>query len=449
MAALILLLALLAATGVRGANDSPVALDGWREARSSHLTVVTNLGESTVLGLLQVLEAQRLIVLERMGTGAEDSLPTTIFIFADEASYAPFRLAEREGQFLPTAFENLLVVHGGAAQRPLGLAASHEYTHALVSESGRPMPLWLHEGLAEYFSTIRLFADRVVLGAAVPGHRAALRHRAFLPFVDLAEVGGRSPLYHGESGRRFYAQSWLMVHYLLSDEVRAAGLFAEMGGLAEGEDAAAELFGLSAEALDGALRRYLNLPVLPSRTVELVRPAPGPGTPGGSRALETSETAYRLGLVALEQARWSESAERYALARDLLETAVTLAPDGGDAHAGLAHLEAALGHGEVAQQLFERAVYLDALEPRSYVHYAQLLLRDDRLEDSRELGSMMPDPQWAAVRATQMLRRALELEPRHPRLREAAEVEKESGAERVPAAPGGVSNRQRPPQLLW
>lgn len=55
------------------------------------------------------------------------------------------------------------------------------------------MPLWMNEGLAEYFSTVVVKKDRIEFGADKPAHRAVLDHYAMLPLERVFAIGPDSP----------------------------------------------------------------------------------------------------------------------------------------------------------------------------------------------------------------------------------------------------------------
>ena len=53
--------------------------------------------------------------------------------------------------------------------------AVHELMHGILSASESSLPLWLEEGLAEYFSTAQIRGGVLTLGAPIPEHRQRVR----------------------------------------------------------------------------------------------------------------------------------------------------------------------------------------------------------------------------------------------------------------------------------
>ena len=70
------------------------------------------------------------------------------------------------------------------------------------------LPLWLNEGLAEFYSHARLETEKVLIGTPAPYHLAALQENTPLPLETLVSVDYASE-YYTESNRTtiFYAQS--------------------------------------------------------------------------------------------------------------------------------------------------------------------------------------------------------------------------------------------------
>jgi hypothetical protein len=90
----------------------------------------------------------------------------------------------------------------------------HEMVHALMHRYFGDLPRWLDEGLAQYFSTLRLEEGRVVLGDPVA--QAAAVPASLLPSVrelTLADAGRFKPHdVDSVTAARFYAGAWVLVH---------------------------------------------------------------------------------------------------------------------------------------------------------------------------------------------------------------------------------------------
>jgi hypothetical protein len=146
-----------------------------------------------------------------------------VYLFEDHARYQRFMqsrypdLPERRAFFVAQprtigGTEDLLVYTfwGERIQQDL----RHELTHALLHSVIRDVPLWLDEGLAEYFE---LPPDRKGLN---PAHLASLRRGPLGPYKpdltrleSLTEVKQMTPTE--------YRESWAWVHLMLRDKPEA------------------------------------------------------------------------------------------------------------------------------------------------------------------------------------------------------------------------------------
>lgn len=133
----------------------------------------------------------------------------------------------------------------------------HEYAHHFMMQyHGRVYPPWYVEGFAEFMMTAR-FTDHAV----EVGHTNAVRARtlsireSWLPLEQILFERSRHPAAQG----RFYAQSWLLTHYLLNGPERLRQLQSYMAALARAEDprrAFTASFGVEPADLQSRLRRY-------------------------------------------------------------------------------------------------------------------------------------------------------------------------------------------------
>ena len=89
-----------------------------------------------------------------------------------------------------------------------------EYVHTLLQSNDR-LPLWMNEGLAEFYANSIIEDDRVVLGKARADAILYLRNESLMPLTRLLQVTRESPEYRNEDRTPlFYAQSWALLHYL-------------------------------------------------------------------------------------------------------------------------------------------------------------------------------------------------------------------------------------------
>jgi tetratricopeptide (TPR) repeat protein len=206
-------------------------------------------------------------VFARVLPGARDRslLPPFVVVFGSDRSFEPYKptlngkpapvggYVVREPQIPCMA---LRLDRGGESYRTI----FHEYAHVLFD--GPRIPLWLREGVAEYYSTTLLNHDRrrVLLGAPVAPHVARLS-RDFLPLPELLSITRNAKIWNDEKGRTFYAESWAMVHYLIrGSAAHGAQIPLFVQRLAEGRDereAFEETIG-APQAVERDLLRYIR-----------------------------------------------------------------------------------------------------------------------------------------------------------------------------------------------
>jgi hypothetical protein len=148
----------------------------------------------------------------------------------------------------------------------------HEYAHHFMQENfTAAYPAWFAEGWAEYFMTAEIGKGRVKIGGYNESRMNSLLAAEWTP---LEEVLSR-PATEIPPDRRylFYAQAWLLVHYMQSNPERAAQLERIVGAIAAGADpvqAFRDIAGLDTVQLAAALRAYRK----PARLAVQVSTAP-------------------------------------------------------------------------------------------------------------------------------------------------------------------------------
>lgn len=129
--------------------------------------------------------------------------------------------------------------------------ATHELVHDLLRR-GRVPPLWIEEGLAEYFSNAEILDGKVRAGQVIREHVMRLHQRKAIPLAQLFAVRRETP---EATTALFYAQSWAAVHWLMSTDRDA--FFAFVAGLERGvgtADALQQHFGRTVAEMETAIR---------------------------------------------------------------------------------------------------------------------------------------------------------------------------------------------------
>jgi hypothetical protein len=148
---------------------------------------------------------------------------------------------------------------------------AHEYTHFLLRGTGLKLPLWLNEGLAEFYSSLESRNGQVVLGLPPYGRLHSLRSQSWITPKTLFSTGALSPYYtQADKMAIFYAESWALTH-MLAMHADYAAQFPRLLTLISSGTPAAEaiqtLYHKSPDQLISDLNDYLQQGQLPVRTI--------------------------------------------------------------------------------------------------------------------------------------------------------------------------------------
>lgn len=384
----------------------------WTSVQSKNFLLVGNARERDIRKVAARLEQFREAFLRLLPVDHFDSsVPLTVIVFKDDAAYTPFeplysgQPAGVAGFFQSSPDVDYITLSADRkhVRRPDALAF-HEYVHLLVRNSFGNAPLWFNEGLAEYYSTFDISDGnkKVTLGSPVSNRVKTLRERELLPLEKLFNVDDVSPYYKEPDKRNlFYAQSWALVHYLLSGQ-RRIQLSTYLELLARGmtvEDAFRQAFQTDFATLENELRAYIRFNNYPQQIITfekrleldpLVRSTP----------LREAEAQFYLGDLLLHTNQLDKAAS-------YLQKAVALDPNLATAHASLGVLHMRQNRFDEAKKHLERA----SLDSQNYlVHYyhAYVLSREGMMLDSFIEGYYGKE---AAQLMRAELKKAIELAP--------------------------------------
>jgi Flp pilus assembly protein TadD len=219
----------------------------------------------------------------------------------------------------------------------------HEYAHHFMMQyhSEAAYPPWYVEGFAEYMMTARFTPRHVEVGRPNPGRATWLASRyGWLSMEQVLFDSDR--LGRGDVGR-FYAQSWLVAHYLLSEPARTEQLRTYLRALNAGQAPRAAFsaaFGIEPAELQRRVMTYTYRGMFFSRMDRAsVSRAPEVAVtrlPASADDLLLAEAAMSVGSVRGEEIlrRIRREAGKHAddpYARRVLATAEALHGDGAAA----------------------------------------------------------------------------------------------------------------------
>lgn len=173
--------------------------------------------------LLDELESRRSDIAQLLNIPLSDE-QIHVYLFADEASFTDYLrrkhpLFPNRRAFFVKNDTSLMVFAwwGSRVAEDLRHEVTHGYVHSVVND----IPLWLDEGIAEYFET-----PRVNRGFNSPHFHLLLeKYDAGEWQPDLARLETLRKA--GALTQMDYAESWLWVHYLLHHDAETASLLQE------------------------------------------------------------------------------------------------------------------------------------------------------------------------------------------------------------------------------
>jgi tetratricopeptide (TPR) repeat protein len=279
----------------------------WIRVSSDHFIVLTDAGQKKGHEVAARFEQMRatfgqLLVRKKLRM----SEPLEIIAIRDDKEYAQLAPLQN-GQ--PTNASGFFLSGDDRVYVVLNLfeadswrAVEHQLAHYLLNYNYPPTQPWFDEGFAEYFASLNFTAKQAELGTdpqLYPAYRTDLLGNqtesgglksfteilsapVWLTMADL--FGMKNRVVNGQEGTHhtlFYAQSWMVVHYLLnSNKLSETGTYFE---LVENQkvpvgQAIQQAYGMTVAEFDKAVKDYFHsLKALSASLDEFKGPNPPPG----------------------------------------------------------------------------------------------------------------------------------------------------------------------------
>ena len=355
--------------------------ENWLRVQSQNFTVVTNSNEKTGRRIADQFERMRSVFHVAFPHVAIDNgSPIIVLAIKDEKDFRDLEpqayLAKGQvklgGLFLRTPDKNYVLMRVDAEGNHPYSVIYHEYTHLLLSKSEEWLPLWMNEGLAEFYQNTDIHEKDVALGQPSPENLALLRDNKLLPLSTLFTVDTNSPYYHEENkGSIFYAESWALTHYLyIKDDVEKTHRLADYAALLENKT----------DSVTAATRAFGDLKQLQSNLERYIRQASF-NYFRAPIATEIDHTTFKATPLAASQADavradFLACNERIADARSLLDRVLKEDPKDVSARETMGYLEFRAGHLDEARKWYEQAVKLDSQSYIAHYYFAAMSMND-------------------------------------------------------------------------
>jgi tetratricopeptide (TPR) repeat protein len=340
------------------------AAPAWLQIHSQHFTLVTDGGDKDGRHLLDQLERMRWAFATLFPKASVDpAAPIVVVAVRNEKEFQTLEpeaylgkgMAHLGGYFLKAPDRNYILLHTDVEGPHPYSVVYHEYTHLEMGTEG--MPIWLNEGLAQYFENTEFRDKDVLLGEPDPMLLAVLKQNSMIPLETLFRVDANSPYYHEEQKVSvFYPESWALTHLLMTedfqDKVNRIGNYVNLVNQhVDPVTAAQQAFG-DLKKLQSALDNYTNRMSYQELRINSA------AAPIDERAMtaaaipQTQVDAVRADVLAY--------VGRTADARTLLDAVLQADPNNVQAHETMGFLAQRDGKMDEAKKWYSEAVDLDS-----------------------------------------------------------------------------------------
>ena len=339
----------------------------WTEVRSPHFRVLTDGSAQQGRAMVAQFEQMRYVfVLQFKDPAIGAGAPLTIVAARDENTFKTLEPNEWKrtkgnvaGEFERGWEKQFATVRLDTWGDQNQVVVFHEYTHSILHARAHWLPLWLDEGIAEFYGYTRFEQGRTLIGT--PTQRMPALHETLLPVSEIRNPANNQKWIRDErEGNLFYAEAWAMVHFMMFGKGMDSGaklnvFFKKLQDGVPEKDAFQDVFG-DPHAFDQALSVYVQrltfqAGVLPADPKMDAKSFP-------DRKLTPAETEYELGCFQI-------GTHESTLGRARIEKALTLDPKLAGAHEELGFLEFRAGKDAEAVKEWQQAVDLDPTRARS------------------------------------------------------------------------------------
>lgn len=365
-------------TSARGLDTNSLITRQWFEARMPHFQTYSCGPTQEVAKLTARLEQFRTAYEALAGKQAVASPPIKVIAFPDHEALEHFvalyhgQPVNLSGFFHRSSDENLIVLSltdtgSGALETIL-----HEYAHLLLRRNQQFWPMWLNEGMADMYGTFEVTGDHQVrLGKPYEIYLKILETEPLMPLSALFAVTRDSPEYNERERQGiFYAESWLLTHYLMVGDTAHEAHFANLTTLLKqgqiAEQAFTNAFRTPLPAMEKELAQYRRQGHFEALTLA-VRSSLLMAQPLATRGIGPAETCFRLGDELLRVGRPEE-------AESLFVKAGKLAPASPLSYEGLGLLDAERGQHREALESLKEAVRRGSKSFLAHYIYAREML---------------------------------------------------------------------------
>lgn len=206
----------------------------WRKKNtyaSRHYSVSSDLSRDVCRKIALQLEETFRHVSARLAMGQHtEDRKFVVYVFSGQASYLDYirgvfgGSGEHTTGMYSQSLKQLLIL-GGVDNEELLNTTRHEGFHQFLDSTISDVPIWLNEGLAEYFASSRSPFGEWKDGRIDQGHLQELRSAGSSALIPLNRFVRYSQERFMRGGAASYAQAWAFVHFLRHSSIQNKDTF--------------------------------------------------------------------------------------------------------------------------------------------------------------------------------------------------------------------------------
>jgi hypothetical protein len=232
----------------------------WIRIRTENYDIMSSASEDDTRDIVGDLETlASVLVSTNARFKREGTQPTTVLVFADRKESNPYfeLLLGRDkpsatGMYVRYAGGGTMFVDASKRRQRMEKTAMHELVHDLLRQGENVPPLWLEEGMAEYFSNAEVRNGRVTAGQPVREHMSVLKRSMPIALEQLFTIRAESDAAFAQG---FYAESWAAVDWLMRlGHEKFFPFLADIESGADVVDALQKHYGKTLKEMDTAVR---------------------------------------------------------------------------------------------------------------------------------------------------------------------------------------------------
>ena len=246
----------------------------WVEVKSENFVLRGDLNERDAISLVQDLEGFRYNVLSLYGVKPKpEVVPVPVYTIRNEKMMRNVYGTDNVGGVYTTDLRGPVFLlsskRGFGRGNEARYISFHEYSHHLLSAyTKQNFPRWYDEGYANFLATYEQRKQVFTVGSPKQAYGPVLasKRRQWIPMNVMISSVRSYPFSFKDNGRSaslgrtlYYAQSWLMAHYIITTDGMAPKFAAYIEALNRGEDAIeafAPNMGMSIDEFDDVIYAY-------------------------------------------------------------------------------------------------------------------------------------------------------------------------------------------------